>query len=48
MLPETIEYLDCDHNEITKLDDLPNSLNTLICSNNLITELNNLNKKNFT
>jgi Leucine-rich repeat (LRR) protein len=34
--------LDCGYNQITELNNLPNSITILYCSNNQITELNNL------
>lgn len=37
-----LEYLDCSHSNITKLDNLPPNLKILICRHNAITRLENL------
>ena len=41
-MPESLEHLECENNEITQLNNLPSGLTHLECQYNQIKELKNL------
>ena len=46
-LPNSLNFLNCGYNQITKIENLPNSLQKINCGDNKITKIVNYDNKNY-